>query len=306
MGAALLYYLFIKPLSLLPMWILHVKSYTLYLIVYKLIGYRKKVVYDNLNRSFPEKSNKEIKKIMDAFFLHLCDLIMEAIKGFSMSEAEVNKRMKFTNIELINSHCKEGKHAMAVGGHYGNWEMFALAIGKATDYNPLALYTPMTNEFFNKKFKESRGKYGLEMLSVSDIRNKINSFLKDPYLVIFGADQSPRKNQRAYWTNFLNQETGVQYGAEKFAKEFKAAVFFFNIYKVKRGYYEVDIQMICANAEETEYGYVTEMHTKLLEKVVKEQPEYWLWSHKRWKHSKPEDEQLFDEFSLKDLPKNEA
>ena len=303
MGAALLYYLVIKPLSLLPMWFLHGISYFLYLIVYKLLGYRTKVVKSNLKGSFPEKSEKEIKKIMDSFYLHLCDLIVEAIKGFSISEQEVNKRMKFRNIEIVDHFYKAGKHLVVAGGHYGNWELFALAVGNASTYTPLALYTPLANDFFNKKFLQTRGKYGLGLLSVKEIRTKLNDIMKVPYMVIFGTDQSPRKTQRAYWTNFLNQETGVQYGAEKFAKEFKAAVVFFNIYKVKRGYYEVEAQLICENAEETEYGYITEMHTKLLEDIVRKQPEYWLWSHKRWKHSKPEEEEVLDQFNLNDLAK---
>lgn len=303
MGAALLYYLIIKPLSLLPMGVLHGLSYMVYLIVYKLLGYRKKVVRGNLRNSFPEKSEKEIKKIMDAFYLHLCDLIVESIKGFSISEQEVKRRVKFTNMEIADQFKKKGKHLVMAGGHYGNWELFALAISNASTYTPLALYTPMANEFFNRKFLQTRGKYGLGLLSIKEIKSKLENLLNEPYMIIFGSDQSPRKSQRAYWTHFLNQETGVQFGSEKIAHEYNAAVVFTNIYKIKRGYYEVDCVLICENAVETDYGYITEMHTKLLEQVVQKQPEYWLWSHKRWKHARPEQEEVLDRFTLNDLPK---
>jgi len=304
MGAALLYYIIIKPLSLLPIRILHGLSYLLYLVVYTLLGYRTNVVYSNLTHSFPEKSKKELKVIMSKFYLHLCDLIVESIKGFSISHRAVEKRMKFKNMEIVEKLHREGTHLVVAGGHYGNWELFALAIGKATAYSPLALYTPIASEFFNKKFLKSRGKYGLKLLSVKEIRSKMEKLMDEQYMVIFGSDQSPRKSQRAYWTNFLNQETGVQFGAEKIAVEFNAAVVFFNIYKVKRGYYEVDCVLICEAAREAEYGYITEMHTKLLESVIRKQPEFWLWSHKRWKHSRPEDVALLNNFTLSDLPKS--
>lgn len=304
MGAAILYYLVIKPLSLLPLKVLHGISYFLYLIVYKVMGYRTKVVRSNLTRAFPEKSEKEINAIMDSFFLHLCDLIVEAIKGFSISEDQVKKRMKFRNIEVVDQFKSNNKHLVMVGGHYGNWELFALAISDASKYIPLALYTPMANKFFNEKFLESRGKYGLKLLSIKEIRQKLDHIMEEQYMVIFGSDQSPRKSQRAYWTNFLGIESGVQFGTEKVAKEFNSGVVFANIYKVKRGYYEVECSLICEEAAATEYGYITEMHTKLLEKVIHQQPEYWLWSHKRWKHSRPSDVQVLDKFTLNELPKS--
>lgn len=298
MGAALLYYLVIKPLSLLPMWVLHGVSNVVYFFLYKVFGYRTAVVRSNIANSFPEKSEKEVKEIMDKFYLHLCDLIVEAIKGFSISEEEVKKRMKFRNMEIVDQFKKKGENLVMVGGHYGNWELFALAISDASAYTPLALYTPMASKFFNDKFLSSRGKYGLKLLSIKEIKSHLNAIKEEKHMVIFGSDQSPRKSQRAYWTNFLSQETGVQFGTEKVAHEFDSPVVFANIYKVKRGYYEVEVDVVCEKASETEYGYITEIHTKLLENVIRKQPEYWLWSHKRWKHSRPSDVELRDVYQL--------
>jgi KDO2-lipid IV(A) lauroyltransferase len=130
------------------------------------------------------------------------------------------------------------------------------------------------------------------MLSIKEIKSKLTEINSDLYATIFGADQSPRKSQRAYWVKFLNQETGIQFGTEKFAKEFNAVVIFTNIYKVKRGYYELQYDVITEQPNEEEFGYISKTHTEMLEKVIQEQPEFWLWSHKRWKHKRPEDEIL--------------
>lgn len=292
MGSKLLYYLVILPISRLPFWILYLLSDFLYLILYKIIGYRTKVVHANIRNSFPEKSNEEVKAIESKFYAHLCDLVVESIKAFTISKEEAQKRMKDRNIDLVNQYTQKGKQLVMVGGHFGNWEMFAITIGIDMDAKALALYTPLKNKFFDNKIRNSRSKYGLEMLPIQEIKSKMAEMNEDLHTVIFGADQSPRKNQKAYWMNFLSQETGVQFGTEKFAMEYNAAVVFGNIYKIKRGFYEVQYDLICENAQETEYGFITRTHTQMLEKVIQSQPEYWLWSHKRWKHKRAEDQPL--------------
>lgn len=292
MGSRLLYYCVILPISYLPFWILYRISDFFYLIIYHLVGYRKKVIRANLQKSFPEKTKKELKKIESKFYAHFCDLVVESIKAFTISKETAQIRMKDRNIEIINQFKKQNKQVVLVGGHYGNWELFAITIGMALEYKPLALYTPLQDKFINEKITNSRSKYGLEMLAIQEIKNKMNEINQDLYVTIFGADQSPRKSQKAYWMTFLNQETGVQFGTEKFAKEFKAVVIFANIYKVKRGYYEVQYDLICEDASQTNYGFITETHTKMLEKVINNEPEYWLWSHKRWKHPRPEGVEL--------------
>lgn len=246
----------------------------------------------NLKNSFPEKSQKEIDAIERKFYHHLCDIMVESLKAFSISKELAQKRMVDRNIEVVNQFKKTGKHVVMVGGHYGNWELFAITIGMALDYKAIALFTPLKDKFMNEKITTSRSKYGLEMLAIKSIKSKLSDINRDLYTIIFGADQSPRKTQRAYWMKFLNQETGVQYGTEKFAKEFDAVVVFANIYKVKRGYYEVEYTPICEDALNSEYGFITKTHTRMLEEIIVQQPEYWLWTHKRWKHSRPEGEVL--------------
>jgi KDO2-lipid IV(A) lauroyltransferase len=292
MGSKLLYYLVILPISKLPFWMLYRISDFLYLILYKVIGYRTKVVRQNLTNSFPEKSKKEILEVEAKFYGHLCDLVVESLKAFSISLEDAKLRMKDRNIEIVNRYFQQGRQVVLVGGHYGNWELFAITIGATTQHDTVALYTPLKNEFINDKITNSRSKYGLGMLSIKEIKEKLNDINSGLYAIIFGADQSPRKSQRAYWMKFLNQETGVQFGTEKFAKEFNAVVIFANIYKVKRGYYELQYDVITEQPNQEEFGFISKTHTQMLEKVIQSQPEYWLWSHKRWKHTRPEEEVL--------------
>ena len=288
MGSKLLYYLFILPISKLPFGVLYLLSDFFYFILYKVIGYRTKVVRQNLSNSFPEKSEQEIKAIESKFYAHLCDLIVESLKAFSISKKEVKKRMVNRNPELINQFYGKGKHVVMVGGHYGNWELYGIEIGMDLKHKATALFTPLKNKFFNDKIRKSRSKYGLAMLPITGVKKRLETEKENLFAIIFASDQSPRKSQRAYWLNFLNQETGVQFGAEKLAKEYDATVVFGNIYKVKRGFYEVEYQLICESANDTKYGFITTTHTKMLEQDIINCPEYWLWSHKRWKHKRPE------------------
>jgi len=292
MGSKILFYLVILPVSKLPFWMLYLLSDFLYLVLYKVIGYRTKVVRENLSNSFPNKSEKEIVALEAKFYSHLCDLVVESLKAFSISLEEAKLRMKDRNIEVVNQYYKQGRQVVLVGGHYGNWELFAITIGATTAHSTVALYTPLKNQFINEKITKSRSKYGLEMLAIKDIKEKLTSIDAKLYAIIFGADQSPRKSQRAYWMNFLNQETGVQFGTEKFAKEFDAVVVFVTIYKTKRGYYELQYDLITDQANQEEFGYISKTHTQMLEKVIQQQPEHWLWSHRRWKHKRPEGEVL--------------
>lgn len=299
MGSKLLYYLILIPISHLPFWALYLISNFLYIVLYKLVAYRTKVVRQNLSSAFPDKDEIEIKEIEEKFYRHLCDLIVEGIKAFTITQEETEKRMVHRNIEVMNQYKSSKRTAVLVGGHYGNWELYAIGIGLVSTYSPIAIFTPLSNKFLNKKITKSRSKYGLGLLPTSEVRAHIQSTSDEQSVIIFAADQSPRKSQKAYWMNFLNQETGIQFGTEKFAKSFNAVVIFGNIYKVKRGHYEVEYEVICENAEETEYGYITQAHTKKLENIIKKQPEYWLWSHKRWKHKRPVEAAFYSDMRFK-------
>lgn len=284
----LLFYLIILPISYLPYRALYLLSDFLYLVLYRIAGYRKAVVHTNLVNSFPEKSAKEILNIEKEFFRHFCDLILESIKAFTISEKQAQNRFKTRNPELPNKYFEQGRNIAIVGGHYGNWELLAITIDRQIRHKTIALYKTMTNKFFDKKMTKSRSKYGLTLLSLGEYRVKgIDQFKNETSATIFGSDQSPRKLQKAYWMKFLNQDTPVQFGLEKFARKYNTPVIYGDIHRLKRGFFEIEYHLVCEDPLELPEGALTEKYTKMLEEIVMERPEYWLWSHKRWKLKKP-------------------
>ena len=286
----LLYYGIIIPLSNLPFKVLYLLSDIIYVIIYKVIGYRREVVLGNIKRAFPEKTEDELKDIERKFYRHLADLVVESLKTFTISAEEILERMKVRNPEVTDRFFHEGKSIVGMGGHNGNWELYAVACAMQIKHRVVALYTPINNKFFDKTMRKSRSRFGLNMVPTS-AKEELPSDMKSPTMVIFGIDQCPRKTQRAYWTKFLGQETGVQFGAEKFARDHNLPVIFGNIHKVKRGYYEVEYEVICEDPSKEPIGGILEKGTRRLEEIIREKPEYWLWSHKRWKYSKEESEE---------------
>ncbi len=288
---SLLYHGVLIPISYLPYRVLYFLSDTMYLLLYKVAGYRKKVVFQNIANSFPEKSREEHLLITDKFYKHLCDLIVESIKVFTISEREVKERMKVLNPEFINRFFDEGKSVILAGGHYNNWELFAVAIDAVIKHKAVALYKPFTNPYFDEKARSSRGKYGLRMVSTKMTKEE---FEKGEGLraIIFGIDQSPNNHRNAYWATFLNQETGMMFGVEKYAKEYNLPVISAHITKVKRGHYTFEFIDVIEEPRATAYGEITLRTNALLERDIVAQPEYWLWSHKRWKHKRPSAEEL--------------
>jgi KDO2-lipid IV(A) lauroyltransferase len=259
----------------------------LYYKIYYLIGFRKKVVYQNLNNSFPDKSPAEIKQIAKKFYRHLCDLIVESVKLFSISKEEIIKRTKFTNPELLDRFYDQGQSIIIVAGHYNNWENFAKSFDLQMKHQAVGIYTPLTNKFFEKKFSESRDLFGVVLLPKRQVKEYFSENKDLLKAVAFGADQSPSgRAKRVYWTTFLNQETAVMFGTEKYAREYNYPVIFAGIKKIRRGSYEVWLELLEENPADSPQGAITEKHTRLLEKQILAQPEYYLWTHKRWKRTR--------------------
>ena len=287
MGTKILYYGILLPLSRLPFGILYLLSDVMFLALYHIVGYRRKVVYGNIKNSFPEKTTQELRDIEKEFYRHLCDLVVESIKTFTISKEEALERLTVKNPEVTNQFHANGQSIVGVGGHNGNWEIYAVVCAMQIRHTPIALYTSLSNKFFDAKMRESRSRYGLDMVPTSQKDSMMHDH-PEPSLYIFGIDQCPKKSQRAYWMEFLNQETGVQFGAEKFARDHDLPVVFGNIRKLKRGYYEVEYQVVCEDPKVLETGEIMRRSTLMLEKCILEQPAYWLWSHKRWKHKREE------------------
>ncbi|WP_293789642.1 lysophospholipid acyltransferase family protein [uncultured Pedobacter sp.] len=278
---------FLYLLSLLPLPLLLFFARLLYYLLYYVIGYRKKVVRQNLTQSFPEKSTFEIKAIEKKFFLYLAELIFEIIKMTSISRSEVLKRVKFTGLEQLEEHFKTGESVLACTGHYGNWELGTLALGLSISAKTLVIFKPIKNKIFETWFDCMRTRYGNIFIAMRQTLRGIAAYKNEPTLLCFASDQSPTKEETKYFTDFLNQPTAALLGVEKIAKSTKRPIYYFKVNVVKKGYYHVEVLPLCLNPESIHEFGITDLHFKFLENIIKEQPQYWLWSHKRWKF-KPE------------------
>lgn len=289
--SALLYYLVILPVSKLPYPVLYFLSDVLFVVFYYVLGYRMKVIAGNIDRSFPDLSRPEKKAIVRNFYRHFCDLIVESLKVFSITEQQVKQRFVVRNPELLNNYFDQGRSVILAGGHFNNWELFAVAIDQPLKHQAVAVYKPLTNAYFDQLMRVSRGKYGLKMIPISIVKKEFEKSREELAVFILATDQSPGKKTKAYWMNFLNQETAVLFGTEKYATEYNYPVVYGCINKLKRGHYEVVFELVHDQPADTPYGFITEAHTRLLERDILRKPEFWLWSHRRWKHKKPLEEE---------------
>jgi KDO2-lipid IV(A) lauroyltransferase len=289
--SALLYYLVILPVSKLPYSVLYLLSDVLFFVFYYLLGYRMKVIAGNTDRSFPDKSRAEKKKIVRDFYRHFCDLIVESLKVFSITEQQVKERFIVRNPEVFNRFYEEGRSVILAGGHFNNWELFAVAIDQPLKHQAVAVYKPLTNTYFDRLMRVSRGKYGLKMIPTFNVKKEFEKSSYEPSVFILATDQSPGRKTKAYWMTFLNQDTAVLFGTEKYAKEYNYPVVYGCINKLSRGHYDVTFELVHDQPSQTAYGFITEAHTRLLERDILRQPEYWLWSHRRWKHKRPLEEE---------------
>lgn len=281
-----LYYAFLKPISYLPLGVLYIFSDILFFIFNYIVPYRKQVVITNLEKSFPEKSQKEVKQITKGFYRYLTDLMVETVWNMSLSEKEARKRLVVENPELLTPYYKQGKDVIIVVGHYNSWEFLLVAFNLMIDHRSAVIYTSLTDKFLDKIFKEFREKFGTKLVTKVEVKHVFQNGLGEPMAMIFGADQAPASSGRAYWTTFLHQETAVAIGVEKYAIKYDLPVFFGALHKIKRGYYSIKLELLIDKPLESKEGEITEAHVKALENLIKEEPTYWLWSHKRWKRVK--------------------
>ncbi len=288
---AVAYYL-VLPLFYLIAWLPYPLFYglsdILFFLVYYVFGYRKKVVMQNLRNSFPEKSEEELQKISKKFFRYLCDLILETFKTLSFSKDQAINSCAFdeSTKKLFDNYYAEKKSVIIVMGHSGNWEWAGNTFSLSCKQQLYVIYHPLTNKYFDGLMIKLRTKFGTKLTPMRDtfrdmVKNKdeINS-------TAFIADQTPAP-ESAYWTTFLNQDTGVFWGTEKIAKKMNYPVVYTTIKRIKRGKYSVHAETLFETPKDTADGEITEAHTKMLERDIREQPEIWLWSHRRWKHKKP-------------------
>ncbi len=274
----------LMTLSRLPFWVLYGISDLLALAML-LFPYRGHIVASNLRKAFPNKSTSERKLIKRQFYKHFCDLMMESLKLFTIPQKEVVKRFKIMNPEIFEYLKSRNKSAILVGGHYQNWEYFAVASAPQITHKLLGIYTPITNSYLGPVFAASRSRFGLVLVPKKQVKAYFEKYNDQLTVTTFAVDQCPRKHQKVYWTKFLGIDTAVHYGAEKYAKEYNYAVIYGSAIKTKRGHYELRFELLEEAPNQTAEGELTKKHTQKLEQQIVAAPQYWLWTHKRWKLS---------------------
>lgn len=279
---------FLYLTSLLPFWFLYLIADVLFVIIYYFIRYRRDVVQQNLANAFPEKTEKERHDIEYKYYRYLADLIVETVKMITVSEKQIQRRVVATNAELVHEYFAKGKSIIAVAGHYCNWEMAALNFNFVTDKRFMIVYKPLSNATFNDFFVQIRSRFGGQPVAMRQTMRKMVEYKNELTVSVLVGDQTPVMHEVNYFTNFLNQPTAVFLGIEKISKAIDAVVVFYDMKRVKRGYYTYTLVPLTENAKQTAEHEITDAHVQYLDGMIRREPQYWLWSHRRWKF-RPED-----------------
>jgi KDO2-lipid IV(A) lauroyltransferase len=279
-------YPLLKGISLLPFPILYGFSNVLYFILYHVAGYRKKVVRTNLQNAFPEKAESWRRDIERKFYRHLADLILETFKGMSLSGKELKARMKNVSQDFYDKAFEDKRNSIIIMSHTSNWEWVCMSAQLHAKQKAQSIYKQLKNPFFEKLMLGIRTKFGTMLIPMEQTLRVLASQTDLVTATAFMGDQNPSNGKNAYWTKFLNQDTAFMKGTEKIARKTNFEVWYMQIRKIRRGYYEVHTRLLCEKPAETKEGEITEMLARATEEDILSQPEFWLWSHRRWKHKR--------------------
>jgi len=285
----LLAYILIYPilwfLSILPFRLLYVVSDLLFILMYYVFRYRKQTVMDNLKLVFPEKSDQEIKIITKKFFHHFCDMILESIKSMNISLKSMKARFTFKNLDIIKEFEKQNKSIVLMCAHYGSWEWIFI-LQTYTTHRGYGIYKRLQNKYFDRLIKSIRARYNSYLITTKETFFVLEDAKKNGILSMngFASDQSPKKEKARHWNEFMGIKVPVHTGAEMLAKKLDMPVVFFAVERKKRGYYEATFQTLAENPTDFKNYEITDKFLKLVEDQIHKAPEYYLWTHKRWKH----------------------
>lgn len=274
-------------ISILPFHIFYWFSDMIYFLVYYIIGYRKKTVRANLAMALPHLNDEERLVIEKKFYQHLCDMFLEMVKTMTISSEEMNKRFVITNLEVIKEYEKKGKSIMLIASHYASWE-WLITLNLKLTYQGVAVYKQLANKYFDKLIKRIRSKYNTQLIATNKTIPFISNNHKKGILSVYGlpSDQSPKLERIPHWDTFMGIEVPVHTGPEVLAKKYDMTVLFAKIKKVKRGYYELTLVPISDNPRSIPNFGITHAYIQEVEKQILEAPEYYFWTHKRWKHKR--------------------
>ncbi|MDD2563791.1 MAG: lysophospholipid acyltransferase family protein [Salinivirgaceae bacterium] len=289
-----LFQLFVFLISITPMWVLHLKSSFVAFLLYRVVGYRKKVVIGNLQKCFPEKNTKEVDAIARNFYRNLSDVMLETLKGFHMSEKQLRKRWKVLNPELLNSYFEQGKDVINLASHYGNWEWGILSLDMQIKHQAVSIYMPMTNDLMERWSRKRRERFGMQLVSIKGTRDFFMSKKPNPVSIILAADQNPSNIKKAIMVKFFGYDTPCLHGAEEYARAANIPLVYFDVQRVKRGYYTLEIVEMFDNPKQTKYGEITQTYMRKVEEIIRRNPYNYLWSHRRWKHGQEQIDQMLE------------
>ena len=293
--------------SLLPFWVLYILSDMIYGLLYYVVGYRKKVVRENLASSFPEKSEEELRRIERGFYHFLCDYLIESVKMMTMSKKNMRKRMVFKGTDLLQEYLEKGQTCALYFGHYCNWEWVAtLPLWVKTEPVQIAtIYHPLENLVADRLFLRLRSRIGCLCISMQDTLRVILDYHKRgiPMCIGYISDQKPYWTNIHHWVNFLNHDTPVLTGTERVVRKMNQAAFYLDLHRVRRGYYEGEFKLMSDEPKKLKEFELTDIYNSMLEESIRRAPEFWLWSHKRWSRTHEEFDRNWEVVDGKVMPK---
>lgn len=271
----------------------------LYLLIYYVVRYRRKVTRDNLSRSYPDMTDVERRALTRRYYHHISDLLVEAVWNLFASPKYLLRHYRFVNREVVNRYYEEGRSVVLMSSHYNNWEYMITTINLQLRHHAVGVGKPLQDHgarFITRR----RGRFGTQIVDHTDVRQTMAFYdrYKVPVAYMMLSDQSPSNIHKSFWTMFMHQETPFLYGAEYFARKYNMPVLYYDVTKVRRGYYEVRFSLLCENTVAVPQYTITSRYISLLEKTIETHPEYWLWSHKRWKRHRTPDIPLYDYHKL--------
>jgi Kdo2-lipid IVA lauroyltransferase/acyltransferase len=274
---------FVELFRFIPFGALYVLSEGISSLLFR-FGYRGKVVYGNLKRCFPEKTDHEIKQIAREFYRNLSDITLESIKCTTTPLEEIKRRYRILNYELMNQHLDAGRSVVLSGGHYGNWEWAVITIASGFRGKSIGVYKPLSNKYVNDWMFRTRDRDDKMVLTaMKETYAAVEKYKGEKLIFLMVGDQSPSNRKTAHWVNFFNTETACLSGVDNIARTNDFPVFFYDIQRIKRGHYELTLSEIEMNPKEQKEGDITQKLMATLEKQIIAKPQNWLWSHRRWK-----------------------
>ena len=264
-------------------------SEIIFFVVYHLVRYRRRVTRTNLAHAYPDKSEQQRHEIEVAYYHHICDLLVEGLYNLYARPQAIMHRYHFANRQLVNRYYEQGQSVILMSAHYNNWEYMITSLNFQLMHHGVGVGKPLNDKLVANYVTRRRGRFGTEIVDHTNVRQTMEYYQQHhvPIAYMMLSDQSPSDVHKSFWTIFMHQETPFLYGAEHFARKYNMPVFYYEVTKTSRGRYEVRFTPICDNPNEVPQYTITSRYIRLLEKTINAAPQYWLWSHRRWKRKRP-------------------